>query len=169
MSQTSQCIQPTMYKFFYFKIEIKTKVDLYMSCKAMGHSTKFYFLVCQHSYVQMIVSNICFVECNHSHIQTIFDFDPRPHTYHIHHSMCTPWGLQCQMCQTSQPNHHCCYCCGFKQHHNDSWAARQWRTRSEERGRGNGECYGYRVYVPYITYPFISTRTFDIESLHHFS
>ena len=28
-------------------------------------------------------------------------------------------------------------------------------------------CYGYRVYIPYITYPFISTRTFDIESLHH--
>jgi hypothetical protein len=28
-------------------------------------------------------------------------------------------------------------------------------------------CYGYRVYIPYITYPLISTRTFDIESLHH--
>ena len=73
MSQTSQCIQPTMYKFFYFKIEIKTKVDLYMSCKAMGHSTKFYFLVCQHSYVQMIASHICFgfLACNCSHIQMI--------------------------------------------------------------------------------------------------
>jgi hypothetical protein len=31
----------TMHKFFYFKIEIKTKVDLYMPCKAMAHSTKF--------------------------------------------------------------------------------------------------------------------------------
>jgi hypothetical protein len=30
-----------------------------------------------------------------------------------------------------------------------------------------GWCYGYRIYVPYITYSFISTRTFDIESLHH--
>jgi len=30
-----------MYKFFYFKIEIKTKVDSYMSCEAMAHSTKF--------------------------------------------------------------------------------------------------------------------------------
>src|ERR1700735_5431213 len=33
----SRC-QLTMYKFFYFKIEIKTKVDLYMPCKAMAHS-----------------------------------------------------------------------------------------------------------------------------------
>ena len=30
-----------MYKFFYFKIEIKTKVDLYMPCEAMAHSTKW--------------------------------------------------------------------------------------------------------------------------------
>ena len=30
--------QPTIYKFFYFKIEIKTKVDSYMPCKAMAHS-----------------------------------------------------------------------------------------------------------------------------------
>jgi len=29
-----------MYKFFYFKIEIKTKVASYMPCKAMAHSTK---------------------------------------------------------------------------------------------------------------------------------
>jgi len=74
MSQTSQCIQPTMYKFFYFKIEIKTKVDLYMSCKAMGHSTKFYFLVCQHLYVQMIPSHICFdfwSAINHLYVWTI--------------------------------------------------------------------------------------------------
>jgi hypothetical protein len=28
-----------MYKFFYFKIETKTKADLYMPCKAMAHST----------------------------------------------------------------------------------------------------------------------------------
>jgi hypothetical protein len=31
-----------MYKFFYFKIEIRTKADLYMPCKAMAHSTKYY-------------------------------------------------------------------------------------------------------------------------------
>src|ERR1700691_3238431 len=30
--------QPTIYKFFYFKIEIKTKVDLYMPCEAMAHT-----------------------------------------------------------------------------------------------------------------------------------
>jgi len=41
MSQMSHCTQPTMYKFFYFKIEIKTKVDLYMACEAMAHSTKY--------------------------------------------------------------------------------------------------------------------------------
>ena len=40
MSHMSHCTQPTMYKFFYFKIEIKTKVDSYMPCKAMAHSTK---------------------------------------------------------------------------------------------------------------------------------
>jgi hypothetical protein len=39
MSQM-HCIQPTMYKFFYFKIEIKTKANLYMPCEAMAHSTK---------------------------------------------------------------------------------------------------------------------------------
>ena len=34
------CTQPTMCKFFYFKIAIKTKADSYMPCKAMAHSTK---------------------------------------------------------------------------------------------------------------------------------
>jgi hypothetical protein len=29
-----------MYKFFYFKIAIKAKVDSYMPCEAMAHSTK---------------------------------------------------------------------------------------------------------------------------------
>jgi len=29
-----------MYKYFYFKTEIKTKVDLYMPCEAMAHSPK---------------------------------------------------------------------------------------------------------------------------------
>ena len=38
MSQMSHCTYPTMYKFFYLKIEIKTKVDLYMPCEAMAHS-----------------------------------------------------------------------------------------------------------------------------------
>jgi hypothetical protein len=28
-------------QFFYFKIEIKTKVDSYMPCEAMAHSTKY--------------------------------------------------------------------------------------------------------------------------------
>jgi len=36
----SHCTQPTMYKYFYFKIEIQTKVDSYMPCKAMAHFTK---------------------------------------------------------------------------------------------------------------------------------
>jgi hypothetical protein len=30
-----------MYKFFYFKIEIKTKIDSYMPCAAMAHPTKY--------------------------------------------------------------------------------------------------------------------------------
>jgi len=30
-----------------------------------------------------------------------------------------------------------------------------------------GKCYGYRVYISYITYPFIPTQTLVIESLHH--
>jgi hypothetical protein len=30
-----------MYKFFCLKIEIKTKADSYMPCKAMAHSTKY--------------------------------------------------------------------------------------------------------------------------------
>ena len=30
-----------MYKFFFFEIEIKTKTDSYMPCKALAHSTKF--------------------------------------------------------------------------------------------------------------------------------
>jgi hypothetical protein len=29
-----------MYKYFYFKTEIKTKVDSYMPCEAMAHSPK---------------------------------------------------------------------------------------------------------------------------------
>jgi hypothetical protein len=37
--------QPTMYNFFCLKIEIKTKADLYMPCKAMAHSTKS--MICQ--------------------------------------------------------------------------------------------------------------------------
>jgi hypothetical protein len=32
--------QPTMYRFLCLKIEIKTKADSYMPCKAMAHSTK---------------------------------------------------------------------------------------------------------------------------------
>src|SRR5882762_10076309 len=40
MSQKSHCTQPTMYKYFYFKTEIKTKVDSYMPCEAMAHSPK---------------------------------------------------------------------------------------------------------------------------------
>jgi len=39
MSQM-HCAQPTMYKFFCYKIEIKIKTDLYMPCEAMAHSTK---------------------------------------------------------------------------------------------------------------------------------
>jgi hypothetical protein len=42
MSQM-HCTQPTMYKFFCFKIEIKIKADSYMPCKVMAHSTKFTF------------------------------------------------------------------------------------------------------------------------------
>src|ERR1700733_12465535 len=41
MSQM-HCTQPTIYKFFCFKIEIKTKADLYMPCEAMAHSTKYH-------------------------------------------------------------------------------------------------------------------------------
>jgi hypothetical protein len=40
MSQKSHWTQPTMYKYFYFKTEIKTKVDSYMPCEAMAHSPK---------------------------------------------------------------------------------------------------------------------------------
>src|ERR1700676_1499269 len=40
MSQKSHCTRPTMYKYFYFKTEIKTKVDSYMPCEAMAHSPK---------------------------------------------------------------------------------------------------------------------------------
>jgi hypothetical protein len=35
MTQKSHFTQPTIYKHFYFKTEIKTKVDSYMPCKAM--------------------------------------------------------------------------------------------------------------------------------------
>ena len=45
MSQKSHCTQPTMYKYFYFKTEIKTKVDLYMPCEAMAHSPKYLYIV----------------------------------------------------------------------------------------------------------------------------
>src|SRR5882724_9561848 len=58
MSQMSQCIQPTMYKFFYFKIAIKTRVDSYMPCEAMAHSTKFLFLECNRSHVRTIASQM---------------------------------------------------------------------------------------------------------------
>ena len=34
MSHMSHCTQHTMYKFFCFKIEIKTKADLYMPCES---------------------------------------------------------------------------------------------------------------------------------------
>jgi hypothetical protein len=40
MSQI-HCTQPTIYKFFCLKIEIKTKADSYMPCEAMAHSTKY--------------------------------------------------------------------------------------------------------------------------------
>src|ERR1700676_1729392 len=39
MSQM-HCTQPTMYKFFCLKIDIKNKADSYMPCEAMAHSTK---------------------------------------------------------------------------------------------------------------------------------
>jgi hypothetical protein len=39
--QMSHCTQPTMYKSFHFKIEIKTMVDSYMPYKGMALSTKF--------------------------------------------------------------------------------------------------------------------------------
>ena len=42
MSQKSHCTQPTMYKYFYFKTEIKSKVDSYMPCNAMAHSPKYF-------------------------------------------------------------------------------------------------------------------------------
>ena len=37
----SHFTQPTMYKFFCLKIERKAKIDSYMPCKAMAHSTKW--------------------------------------------------------------------------------------------------------------------------------
>ena len=40
MLQMSHFTQLTIYKFFCFKIEIKTKADLYMSFEAMAHSAK---------------------------------------------------------------------------------------------------------------------------------
>ena len=40
MSQM-HCTQPTMYKFFCLKIDIKNKADSYMPCEAMAHSTKY--------------------------------------------------------------------------------------------------------------------------------
>ena len=45
MSQMSHS-QPTMYMFFYFKIEIKTKADLYMPCKAMAYSPSYIYWAC---------------------------------------------------------------------------------------------------------------------------
>ena len=36
MSQMSHCTQLTMYKFFRFKFEIKTKADSYMPRKAVA-------------------------------------------------------------------------------------------------------------------------------------
>src|SRR6202044_717859 len=46
------CTQPTMYKFFSFKIEVKTKADSYMPCEAMAHSTKSLVLVMTHWHSQ---------------------------------------------------------------------------------------------------------------------
>ena len=37
----SHCMQPTMYEFSCFKIEINNKADLYVPCTAMAHSTKW--------------------------------------------------------------------------------------------------------------------------------
>jgi hypothetical protein len=41
-----------MYKFFCFKIEIKTKADSYMPYKAMAHSTKSHisYMFCRPGY-----------------------------------------------------------------------------------------------------------------------
>src|SRR5882724_279883 len=51
MSQKSHCTQPNMYKYFYYKTEIKTKVDSYMPCEAMAHSPKYsYALACMCPY-----------------------------------------------------------------------------------------------------------------------
>ena len=58
MFQISHFTQLTIYKFFcfkieIFKIEIKTKADLYMSFEAMAHSAKLIL-------IQMEGRNWCF-------------------------------------------------------------------------------------------------------------
>ena len=52
MSQM-HCTQPTMYKFFCLKFEIKTKADSYMPCEAMAHSTKS-TLECNYNFINII-------------------------------------------------------------------------------------------------------------------
>src|SRR5258705_157527 len=79
MSQKSHCTQATMYncKYFYFKTEIKTKVDLYMPCEAMAHSPKsnFYFYFWSaivRTYERLQVKFLfLFLECNRSYVRTI--------------------------------------------------------------------------------------------------
>jgi hypothetical protein len=55
MSQM-HCTQPTMYKFFCFKIKIKIKADSYMPCKAMAHSTKSH-QVSMHAHTTRLCAN----------------------------------------------------------------------------------------------------------------
>ena len=70
MSQM-HCAQPTMYKFFCFKIKIKTKVDSYMPCKAMAHSTKLdYILGTKSKYVLLFCSTEIIIHCSNC----IFDY-----------------------------------------------------------------------------------------------
>ena len=44
-----------MYKYFYFKIEIKTKVDSYMPCEAMAHSPKYQWWIGDQSQSKVVV------------------------------------------------------------------------------------------------------------------
>ena len=47
-----------MYKYIYFKIEIKTKVDSYMPCEAMAHSPKW-----ANSILSFLATALCRVFC----------------------------------------------------------------------------------------------------------
>src|ERR1700735_1514798 len=95
----SHCTQPTIYNFFCFEIEIKTKADSYMPCEAMAHSPKSYMYG---SWEKRVYSTFFCIGCAranlkfeqiYSHCKWIVH-ETLKHMSAKHFSICTKYGTK---------------------------------------------------------------------------